>query len=141
MPLTALTAAFGLFYNLELPASWQRSPKEPKPLLIYGASSAIGAFAIKLAVASEIHPIVAVGSPNSDFIRDTLIAKDGDAFIDYTKFQTPESLVSAIKQAFIDSGVQDGRPAFGFDTISMHGTYDKIMSPAMAGDKIADHKP
>lgn len=139
--MAALTAAFGLFYMLELPASWQHHPKEPTPLIMYGASSAVGAFAIKLAVASNIHPIVAVGSCNSEFVTSALVAKEGDTFIDYTAHRDPQDLVAAIKQAFSDAGVEGGRAPYALDTVSMPGTFDHVVSQAMAGEPIEGRMP
>jgi hypothetical protein len=57
IPLAGMTAALGLYQRLELPLPFQPAT-EPIPLVIYGGSSAVGAFAIKLAQASNIHPII-----------------------------------------------------------------------------------
>ena len=54
IPLTIFTAAVGLYRNLGLPAPWDRSDANAPDnstvaLVVNAASSAVGAFAIKLA--------------------------------------------------------------------------------------------
>ncbi len=139
--MTALTAAFALFYILELPASWQHKPQESTPLLIYGASTAVGAFAIKLAVASAIHPIVVIGSSRSEFVTSLLQAEDGDTFLDYTHYKKHHDLANAIKHAFSEAGVPEGRTPHALDAVSVSGTFDAVVSQAMAGEPIDGRKP
>ncbi|KAF4989849.1 hypothetical protein FDECE_14572 [Fusarium decemcellulare] len=43
-----------------------------RPLIIYGASTATGAFGVKLATATNIPPLTAVGSQKSSFIQPFL---------------------------------------------------------------------
>jgi NADPH:quinone reductase len=43
-----MTAAIGLYMRLRLPEPWHATTS-PLPLIVYGASGAVGAFAIKLA--------------------------------------------------------------------------------------------
>jgi NADPH:quinone reductase len=57
VPLAAMTAAVGLFLRLGLPQPFVPASK-PIPLLIYGAASAVGSYAIKLAKHSNIHPLI-----------------------------------------------------------------------------------
>ncbi|KAG9258878.1 alcohol dehydrogenase GroES-like domain-containing protein [Emericellopsis atlantica] len=141
VPLTALGAAFALYHNLQLPTSWQRPPDKPTPLLVYGASTAVGAYAIKLAIASSIHPIVAIGSEHSCFVRKHLRSEEGDAFLDYTAFENPSDLVEAIQQAFRDAGVADGRPGHAIDAVSIPGTFDHVVAQSMAGAPIDGQRP
>ncbi|KAK5993713.1 Trans-enoyl reductase fsr4 [Cladobotryum mycophilum] len=135
IPLAALTAAIGLFHKLELPSPWQVKDEDTNiPLVIYGASTSVGAFAIKLASASKIHPIIAVGSSTSKFVTDEYLdPSKGDALVDYTAHKSPEALVSAIKEAITKAGVPDGRVYHAFDSVSEHGSYDKILSNVLAG--------
>lgn len=84
IPLAALTASLALYRTLRLPQPWAPATvHEPTPLLVYGGSSAVGAFAIKLAVASNLHPIVAVAGAGSSYVSSLLDPAKGDAVIDY----------------------------------------------------------
>ncbi|KAH8596639.1 chaperonin 10-like protein [Bisporella sp. PMI_857] len=85
MPLILTTAALTLFRRQHLPPPWAPRPSSsaPLPLIIYGASSALGAFAIKLARAANIHPIIAIAGSSSAYISSLLAAEKGDALIDY----------------------------------------------------------
>ncbi|PFH61468.1 hypothetical protein XA68_17299 [Ophiocordyceps unilateralis] len=134
IPLAALTAGYGLFHELGLPAPWDPPRSERTALIVYGASTAVGAFAIKLARAVRVHPIVAVGSSNSVFVQDYLDEAEGDALIDYRRHTSNESLATAIRDALADAGVPDGRALLAFDGVSTPDTYDGVLSRAMAGE-------
>lgn len=138
VPLAALAASIALFHNLGLPAPWQKPVDNPTPLLIYGASCAVGAYAIQLATTAGIHPIVAVGSPNSAFISNRLVAKEGDTLINYWAHRNPRQLVKLIKQAFSDAGISQGHASHALDCVSMPGTFDQVVSAAIAGETADD---
>jgi NADPH2:quinone reductase len=135
--MALVTAACGLFYVLRLPTPWQRESRTPNPVIIYGASSAVAAFAIKLAAAANIHPIIAVGSSTSDFVKPHLHPSKGDVLLDHRAYPDAESLARAIKDSARAAGVVDGRVPLAFDTISLPGTFDAVVSKAMAGPPIA----
>ena len=82
MPLIMLTAALTLFRRLVYPAPWKTATNST-PLIVYGASSALGSFTIKLARLANIHPIIAIGGGSSEGVRALLEAELGDAFVDY----------------------------------------------------------
>ncbi|RGP63494.1 hypothetical protein FSPOR_8547 [Fusarium sporotrichioides] len=82
IPLAALTAAVSLFHHLRLPAPWTPAVG-PTPILIYGASSSVGSFAIKLARNSNIHPIIAVAGKGTAFVETLLDRSKGDIVFDY----------------------------------------------------------
>ncbi|CAN9337944.1 unnamed protein product [Alternaria alternata] len=84
IPLAALTAVVSLFFNLELPTPWLPA-KAPTPLVIYGASTAVGSYAIKLAQNSNIHPIIAIAGKGTSFVETLLDRSKGDAVFDYRK--------------------------------------------------------
>lgn len=91
-----MTAALGLYQRLELPLPF-RPAKSSIPLVIYGGSSAVGAFAIKLATQSNIHPIIAIAGKSSDFVENLIDRSKGDSIVDYRKGD--EAVVEGIKQA------------------------------------------
>ncbi|KAJ5247905.1 quinone oxidoreductase, partial [Penicillium chermesinum] len=85
IPLTTLAAALPLFRRQSLPAPWMKRSTNaaPLPLIVYGASSALGSFAIKLARHANIHPIIAIAGGSSDYIKQFLDYSRGDALVDY----------------------------------------------------------
>ncbi|KAL2427142.1 Trans-enoyl reductase fsr4 [Exophiala dermatitidis] len=111
IPLAAMTAAVGLFVQLGLPEPWvanahpDRLPKGG--IVIYGAASAVGAFAVQLARRAGIHPIIAVAGNGIPFVQSLLktntnmdanaIESDGDVIVDYRNGS--DSVVSEIKAA------------------------------------------
>jgi NADPH2:quinone reductase len=82
IPLAALTAAVSLFRQLKLPTPWLPAT-EPTPFIVYGASSSVGSYAIKLARNSNIHPIIAIAGKGSPFVETLLDRSKGDALFDY----------------------------------------------------------
>lgn len=91
-----MTSALGLYQRLQLPLPFQPTSSEI-PLLIYGGSSAVGAFAIKLAKQSNIHPIIAVAGKSAPFVENLLDRSKGDAIVDYR--EGDDAVVEGIKKA------------------------------------------
>ena len=50
---------------------------------MYGASSAVGSFAIKLARSSNIHPIIAIAGKGTHYVKTLLDSTKGDVVLDY----------------------------------------------------------
>jgi NADPH:quinone reductase len=67
------------------------------PLIIYGASSSLGTFAVKLAKASNIHPIIAICGGSKDYVSGLLDPAQGDCVVDYR--QGPALMKDAVKKA------------------------------------------
>lgn len=63
--------------------------------MIYGASSAVGSYAIKLARNSNIHPIIAIAGKGKDYVKTLLNITKGDVIIDYR--DGPDATIRAIK--------------------------------------------
>jgi NADPH2:quinone reductase len=89
-----------VFRHLKLPTPWLPATK-PTPFIVYGASSSVGSYAIKLARNSNIHPIIAVAGKGSPFVATLLDSSKGDAVFDYRK--GPEETVKSIR-AHLESG-------------------------------------
>lgn len=100
----------------------------------------MASFAIQLARAADIHPVIAIGSENSTFVEAYLDASKGDTLLDYRAF-TKAELVEAIQAAVRAAGIPRGRPAYAYDTISAPGTFDAVLSKAMEGPPIDGRKP
>src|SRR5271170_3578612 len=85
IPLVSATAALTLFRRLGYTAPWlpKTDGAVKSPLIIYGASSALGVFTVKLARLADIHPLIAIGGGSSDYLKTLLDAEKGDAFVDY----------------------------------------------------------
>ena len=125
MPLVMLTAAITLFRRQSLRTPWAHATKAV-PLFVYGASSVLSLFAIKLACLANIHPIVATGIGSSgDALLLLLDGELGNALVDYrngTK-KTIRDVATALKG-------QKARHAL--DTISAGGTWipvSKMLDP------------
>ncbi|KAM0542096.1 hypothetical protein ACHAPJ_012959 [Fusarium lateritium] len=102
IPMNGLVAAFGLYHVLGLPAPWSSGNKHNTPVVVHGAGTAIGAFAVKLARAANIHPIIATAGNSSHLVRGFLDPEQGDALIDYR--QPQEKLVASIQSAITKAG-------------------------------------
>ena len=95
---------------------------DPLPLIVYGASGAVGAFAIKLAQASNIHPIIAVAGNGETYVEKLIDRSKGDTIIDYGKGN--EAVVAGIKEALKKAGQNEVRHAF--DAVSENNSYQNI---------------
>ncbi|EXJ66232.1 uncharacterized protein A1O5_10848 [Cladophialophora psammophila CBS 110553] len=82
IPLAGLTAVMALYEKLLLPLPWSPAT-DSIPLIVYGASTAVGAFAIKLAQLSNIHPIIAIAGKGIPFVETLVDKSKGDIIIDY----------------------------------------------------------
>lgn len=116
IPLAAMTAAVALYQQFRLPLPWLPAPAGSRtPLIIYGGSSAVGAFAIKFAKLSNIHPLIVVAGSGIDFVRSLNAA---DHIVDYRKGNVVEDLKTAL----------GGEKCYlAYDTISEKGSYVNLV--------------
>ncbi|KAL8959430.1 MAG: hypothetical protein Q9193_003710, partial [Seirophora villosa] len=101
VPLAAMTSAVGLYQRLQgLPLPWHPATT-PMPLIIYGAASAVGAYAIKLAQLSNIHPLICVAGRGIPFVESLVSSDKGDVVLDYRDGEAKlvEKLKSAVDAA------------------------------------------
>lgn len=87
VPLAAATASLALFARLGLPEPWRGNrgvaDKPRGGVLVYGAASAVGSFAIKLLMKADIHPIIAIAGRGMDHAKSLISQEKGDVVIDY----------------------------------------------------------
>lgn len=112
IPLAAMTAAVALYQQLGLPLPWNPAPAGKRiPLIVYGGSTSIGAFALKFAKLSNIHPLITVTGAGADFVKSLGAA---DHIIDYRKGNVVEDLKTAL----------GGEKAYlAFDAVSEKGSF------------------
>ncbi|KAL8987674.1 MAG: hypothetical protein Q9177_003145 [Variospora cf. flavescens] len=119
--VAAMTAALGLYQRLQgLPLPWHPATTST-PLIIYGAASAVGAYAIRLAQLSNIHPLICVAGRGIPFVETLVSREKGDVIVDYREGETKviEKLKSVVKAA-------GGKVEYAFDAISEHGSFTNI---------------
>lgn len=127
IPLAAMTAAFGLYQRLALPVPWHPATSSI-PLIIYGAASAVGSFGIKLALQSNIHPLICVAGRGIPHVESMIDRSKGDVVLDYRKGN--EQLVQNLKAAVQNAG---GKVEYALDAVSEHGSFENIC-------QVLDHK-
>ncbi|KAG4435461.1 hypothetical protein IFR05_009063 [Cadophora sp. M221] len=101
IPLAALTAAVVLYHELAIPYPWTPATTSI-PLVIYGGSTAVGAFAIKLTKNSNIHPIIAIAGKGSHYVETLIDRSKGDTVIDYREGM--DSVIKKIQEAIKATG-------------------------------------
>lgn len=107
-----MTASWGLYRDLSLPAPWNPARGEDTiPLIINGGATAVGSFAIKLARLSNVHPIIATARRGKDYVSSLLDADRGDVCLDYQGGL--ENLPSAIRNALQGATVRHAIEAVG----------------------------
>ncbi|KAJ6260770.1 Zeta-crystallin [Drechslerella dactyloides] len=110
-------AVVGLYKTLHLPLPWSPATK-PIPLVVYGAATAVGAFAIKLARLSNIHPIIGVVGRAKDYAETLIDRSKGDDLVDYRDGN--DAVVKRIRAALAKNGYQSVDHVF--DAVSEHGS-------------------
>ncbi|OJJ88747.1 zinc-binding alcohol dehydrogenase family protein [Aspergillus glaucus CBS 516.65] len=101
LPLAALTASVSLYAHNRFPFPWVPAQKSI-PFIVYGASSAVGSFAIKLASNSNIHPIIAVAGKGSHYVETLIDRSKGDTIIDYR--EGVEATIAGIRKGLQQAG-------------------------------------
>ncbi|EAU30133.1 conserved hypothetical protein [Aspergillus terreus NIH2624] len=131
IPLAALTAAVSLYGHLRFPPPW-RPAITPIPFIVYGASTTVGSYAIKLACNSNIHPIIAIAGKGSQYVRGLLDQSKGDTVIDYR--HGVEATVKEIK----DSLILTGYPAvhYALDTIIIAQSAEVLKQSIAPGGQV-----
>ena len=121
IPLAAMTAAVGLYQRLSLPLPWHPT-SEQMPLIIYGAASAVGSYAIQLAQLSNVHPLICVAGRGIAHVEGLIDKSKGDVIIDYRNGD--EALVRGLKEAV--NRTSSGKVQYAFDAISEKGSSQNI---------------
>ena len=119
-----MTAACGLYAKLRLPEPWLPAT-HPIPLVIYGASSAVGYYTIQLALRSNIHPLICVAGNARAHVEKLLDKSKGDAVVDYR--DGDEATVRGLQDA-----LQGQKLEYAFDAVSEKGSYQnlgKVLDP------------
>ncbi|UPL02592.1 hypothetical protein LCI18_013526 [Fusarium solani-melongenae] len=120
LPLTALTAACGLYARLGLPEPWLPASGSQKiPLVIWGASSAVGSYAVQLAKRSNIHPLICVAGRAQEHVEGLIDRSKGDTVIDYRKGH--EAVAEEMR-----ASLNGAKLEYAFDAISEDGSYQTI---------------
>ncbi|GLI77892.1 hypothetical protein PoHVEF18_006188 [Penicillium ochrochloron] len=85
VPLAAMIASLALFRHLGFPAPWDVTSETSAsgPHLIYGASGAVGAYAVQLAVKAGLYPIIAIAGRSSNYVQSIIDPSKGDKVLDY----------------------------------------------------------
>ncbi|KAJ4351631.1 uncharacterized protein N0V89_006974 [Didymosphaeria variabile] len=125
IPLAAHTAALALYVDLKLPLPFTRpmqpekSDRKREPFLIYGVTSACGAFAAKFARLSGIGPIIGVAGRAEEFGK-TL----ADYVVDYRKGE--DELIASVEAILEKEGLPAKLPKI-FDAISENGSLEATL--------------
>ncbi|KAL6689900.1 GroES-like protein [Trichoderma pleuroticola] len=130
IPLCAYTAAVAVFARLKLPMPWL-PPAKPTPLIVYGASSAVGAFTIKLARHAGIYPIIAVAGSGHAYVETLLDKSKGDSIVDYRN----GNILQDIQHALDAAGTPDVYHAL--DAICENDSYLIVSRALTTGGSIA----
>lgn len=118
--MAAMTAAIGLYQRLSLPLPWHPTSTST-PLIIYGAASAVGSYAIQLAQLSNIHPLICIAGKSIQHVEGLINKAKGDVILDYREGN--EKLVQNLKDEVKKAG---GKVDYAFDAVSSNGSFENI---------------
>ncbi|KAK0974997.1 hypothetical protein LTR54_016939 [Friedmanniomyces endolithicus] len=105
-----------------------RLPEKTTFEVIYGASSAIGSYAIQFAQRSNIHPLICIaGHAGASHVSHLISPEKGDVVVDYRSGD--EAVVAGIRGALRE----EEKLEYAFDAVSEKGSYGNIC-------KVLDHE-
>ncbi|KAF5249703.1 hypothetical protein FANTH_5011 [Fusarium anthophilum] len=120
IPFAAFTAACALYAKLNLPHPTHPNSDDQKlPLVIWGASSAVGSYAVQLAKKSNIHPLICIAGRAQEHVERMIDRAKGDTVIDYRKGR------AAVTQE-IRARLGGEKLEHAFDAVSEMGSYQTI---------------
>ncbi|KAF4414986.1 fusarubin cluster-oxidoreductase [Fusarium acutatum] len=120
IPFAAFTAACALYAKLNLPHPTHPISDDQKlPLVIWGASSAVGSYAVQLAKKSNIHPLICIAGRAQEHVERMIDGSKGDTVIDYRKGR--EAVAQRIK-----ASLRGQKLEYAFDAVSEMGSYQTI---------------
>lgn len=131
IPLAALTAAVSLYAHHRLPSPWAPA-QEPIPFIVYGASTAVGSFAIKLARNSNIHPIIAIAGKGSTYVKSLLDPSKGDTIVEYRN--GVDATIKGIRDGLGQAGQSVARHAL--DAVIIPQSAEALKKSVIPGGKI-----
>ncbi|KAL4864706.1 hypothetical protein BDV12DRAFT_8776 [Aspergillus spectabilis] len=131
IPLAALTAAVSLYAHHRFPPPWAPSVK-PTPFIVYGASTAVGSFALKMACNSNIHPIIAIAGKGSHYVESLIDRGKGDAVVDYR--EGVEATIKNIRSSLERSGYSTAHHAI--DTVIVSESAEVLKQSVTPGGQI-----
>jgi len=118
IPLAAATAAIGLYADQGLPPPYLPA-KDPIPLIVYGAASSVGAYAVQLAQRSNVHPVICVAGASAPHVESLIDRSKGDTVIDYRNGD--DAVVEELKKA-----IGDQKVLHAFDAVSEESTVQNL---------------
>jgi NADPH2:quinone reductase len=127
IPAAAMTAAIDLYQHLSLPLPWHPTIA-PTPLIIYGAVSAVGSYAIQLAQLSNVHPLICIAGRRIRHVEGLIDKSREDVILDYR--DGDDKLAQSLEAVVQKHG---GKMEYTFDCVSDKGSYINIC-------KVLDHE-
>lgn len=119
IPMAAFMAAQGFFGLLKMTCGPWSPAESQQPLVIYGASSAMGMMIIQFAQMVNIHPLVCVVGHGGDLVEPVLEKDKGDVTVDYRK--GGDAVVEGIRSA-----LKGTKLLYAFDAVSAFGSWINI---------------
>ncbi|KAF2170385.1 hypothetical protein M409DRAFT_19208 [Zasmidium cellare ATCC 36951] len=144
--LPYLTASLLAFKDKPLPTPWNPANGNTRtPFIVYGASSSVGAFVVKLAKLANIHPIIAIAGSSAESIKSVINPSKGDVIVDYR--QEEDALIRAVHQVANDAHYAAdaiGSPKTGELCARLVNPHDSIVTSSVGDpwdDTLKDRVP
>jgi NADPH:quinone reductase len=134
LPMVFNTAAVALYSVLGLPMPMTGTKGgEKRGIVVYGASTSVGAMTVQLAKLSQLHPVVAIAGSSSDYVSQFLDKEKGDVLLDYREGE--EKILEGINAALKNANVK--RVDVAVDAFSEGASTLKVAKALSAPAKIA----
>lgn len=100
--------------------------------MIYGGAGAVGSYAIKLAQASNIYPLIVVAGNSKDYVESLISREKGDTIIDYREHDA--HFVEGVQKALSDTGASELR--YAYDAITGNNSFQNISKVLAKNSKL-----
>ncbi|KAG9579418.1 GroES-like protein, partial [Aureobasidium melanogenum] len=133
IPMAYYMASIGLFGMLRLPMMWQlpQGEETAMPLVIYGASGAVGSAAVQLAANAGFHPLICVaGGSGASVVQPLIDSSKGDVVLDYR--EGADRLIENMEAALGEHELHRA-----FDCVSEKGSSANICRVLQPGGRIS----
>lgn len=115
-----MTAVMGLYGDNRLNLPQPTSPaKNSIPLVVYGASSAVGSYVLQFANRSNIHPLICVAGRAREHVEKFIDRSKGDTIVDYRNGN--DAIIKGIRDA-----LKGQKLYYAYDAVSEKNSYQNI---------------
>jgi NADPH:quinone reductase len=111
VPMALYMACIALYGSLKMCSGPWEILETPIPLLVFGAATAVGSMAVRLAQISNIHPVICVAGSGCEYVRELIDPNKGDVVLNYRDGE--DAVLKGVRSALRGAELE-----YAFDAVS-----------------------